>query len=136
MTNDLSYSPGHPWFYVLGGLIPAPKAIRAAVQKSGYRGYLEADITAIDSAAEPTRSHRLRALRQQVARDMARDFARYRIVARALKQYRLNAKPPADRPICADIHTAASLKYNHLYNGFAHLVWLEQLLTVQPDLFG
>jgi len=37
---------------------------------------------------------------------------------------------------CTDIHTGISLKHNHLYNDFAHLLTLDNLLSKQPDLFG
>ena len=36
---------------------------------------------------------------------------------------------------CNDIHTALSLKHNHLVNNFAHLITLDELLTKQMDLF-
>jgi leucine dehydrogenase len=34
------------------------------------------------------------------------------------------------------VHVAISLKHNHLVNDFAHLVWLDELITRQGDLFG
>jgi len=37
---------------------------------------------------------------------------------------------------CHDIHTAMGLKHAHLYNDFAHLIYLENLPDQQQDLFS
>ena len=37
---------------------------------------------------------------------------------------------------CADIHTDISLKYAHIYNDFAHLNYIDDLLAQQGDLFS
>ena len=37
------------------------------------------------------------------------------------------------QPICSDIHTNMSLKHNHLYDDFAHLVYIDDLLSQQPE---
>ena len=67
--------------------------------------------------------------------DITRDLSRYREVARELKQFRRSGASPDEPPVCDCVRTAASLKYNHLYSGFAHLLWLDELLSAQPDLF-
>jgi hypothetical protein len=41
-----------------------------------------------------------------------------------------------ERPVSsADIHMSMSLKHNHIYNQFAHLLTLDELLGRQRDLF-
>ncbi len=37
---------------------------------------------------------------------------------------------------CADNHTDISLKYAHIYNDFAHLNYIEDVLAQQGDLFS
>jgi len=39
------------------------------------------------------------------------------------------------RPVCADVHTNLSLKFAHIYNGFTHLNFLDDLPSQQGDLF-
>ena len=132
-TSSPGYSPGHPWFYVRGGVVQMPSAIIARVQASGYRGY-RTEIDEADRLAEPARSRELRRIRSEVVGELRRDLSRYREVARALRAWRAGTGPAAIGPF-DDVHTAMSLKYRHLYNDFAHLLRLEQLLARQRDLF-
>ena len=131
----MSYSTSHPWYYVLGGTVPYPREIITAVKEGGYRGYREAEILCIDGKAEPSCTHLLWEIRQEVCQQLQKDGRRYRQVALALHRYRL-ANPIPDKPVCADVHVNLSLKYAHLFNGFAHLLFLDELLSRQPDLFG
>lgn len=129
------YCSGHPWYYNLGGKVLSPKQILESVKASGYQGYMREDIAAADAKAEPQRSELLRALRAKVMDDLARDLSGYRARARELHAFRKVQGEPCE-PSCADIHTNISLKHNHLFNDFAHLVWLDELLSHQLDLFG
>ena len=130
------YKPGHPWYYYLGGRILYPSEIRALAVASGYRGYRADDIADADRLAEPRRSAALRQIRNEVVAELQRDLTRYRAVARALRHERASEKPVAPGASCGELHTAMSLKYAHLYNGFAHLQVLDGLLERQPDLFS
>jgi hypothetical protein len=130
------YRPGHPWFYVLGGMVLMPKEILTEVKASGYQGYMADTIAKADNKPEPQRSESLRQIRAKVHCDLISDLSCYRECARELHQYRITAIYNGGGPECREIHTSISLKHNHLYNDFAHLVRLDKLLSRQPDLFG
>lgn len=132
--ND--YSTGHPWYYYLGGPILKPKAIKEATRISGYRGYLRDEIAKADQKSEPTRSNALRTIQARVLSELRRDLAGYRMCALELHRYRKANRMPRDPRGCDPIHTNISLKHNHLVNDFAHLIWLDELLSKQGDLFG
>jgi hypothetical protein len=130
------YDTGHPWYYLLGGTILRPKQIREDVRKSGYRGYLSEDIAAADKKSEPQRSKALRNLRTRAMEELMHDISGYRRRALELHRYRAAnflTEPPTS---CAEIHNNISLKHNHLYNDFAHLITIDELLNVQMDLFA
>lgn len=127
------YSPGHPWHYVLGATPPFPKKILERVRERGYRGYKKHEIQNAAVKAEPARSAALRAIRDEARLSLFANLSRYREVARGLRQYREN---PNKQPcFCADVHQSVSLKHNHIYNDLAHLIWLDELLSEQRDLF-
>jgi len=127
------YSPGHPWHYVLGANPPFPKQILERVKKRGYRGYRKHDIEEAAAKAEPARSIALRAIKEEARNSLFANLSRYREVARGLRQYRAN---PNEQPcFYADVHQSVSLKHNHIYNDLAHLIWLDELLSEQRDLF-
>lgn len=132
------YNTGHPWYYHLGGPVLSLKAIREAARYSRYKGYRKDDIAKADKKPEPQRSHALRTIRAQVVEELKRDIAGYRKRALALHRHRKNAEahPLCAKASCADVHTNISLKHNHLVNDFAHLIWLDDLLNRQGDLFG
>ena len=132
--ND--YSAGHPWYYFLGGKILMPKQILEQTRASGYKGYLADDTAAVDQKTEPTRSDKLRQLRAEIFDKIKADLSRYRQCAFALHRH-----PKIEFPItkvisCDDVHQAICLKHNHLVNGFAHLIYIDELLSKQGDLFG
>ena len=132
------YSPGHSWFYKLGGKPLYPKQIRDDVIASGYRGYDEADIKAMAQRPEPKRSNSLRRHRKRIIQDLSEDLARYREVVRELHARRRAGVDVDDHPICSCPHVAVSLKHNHVYNGFARLHYVDELLRPQDgqlDLF-
>ncbi len=135
MVTHMGYSSGHSWYYHLGGKPLSPKQIRAEVHASDYRGYAAADIVAADRLAEPKRSQRLRAFQARFQDDLRRDLSRYRQCVRALRLYRAAHDGRAIERVCDGVHVAISLKHNHLVNDFAHLIWLEDLLALQRDLF-
>lgn len=127
----LGYDAGHPWYYVLGGVPLGPKQILAAVRIRKYRGYLREEIAGADARCEPRRSEELRCLRQKVVASFRCDLAQYRRAVLHLRRYR----KATDRQTCTDIHTSVSLKHNHLFNDLAHLAWIDELLSIQADLF-
>lgn len=129
------YGSGHPWYYNLGSKVLSPKQIKQSVRESGYQGYMREDIKDANNKAEPQRSHELRAIRTKVMDDLTRDLSSYRARARELAAFRKIKAEPSE-PSCADIHTNISLKHNHLFNDFAHLIWLDELLARQGDLFA
>lgn len=129
------YGSGHPWYYNLGGKVLSPKQIKESVKQSGYQGYMRSDIAAADNRAEPQRSQTLREMRRKAMLDLASDLNGYRARARELAAFRSEHPEPCE-PSSADIHTNISLKHNHLFNDFAHLIWLDDLLSKQGDLFG
>lgn len=131
-----AHSSGHPWYYLLGGTVLTPKQIRCAVINRGYQGYLRDDIAAADKKAEPQRSQALKALQRRALDELQRDLNGYRRRALDLHRYRATSNV-SDSPVsCHDVHTAISLKHNHLINDFAHLITLDRLLTKQGELFG
>lgn len=130
------YSPGHPWYYLLGGAVLMPRAILAQTRASGYRGCYASMIEEADRLAEPKRSTKLRALQQRFFEDLRRDLSRYRTCVRNLRVYRQKSIGSDQPAQCEGVHVAISLKHNHLVNDFAHLVWLDELMTRQGDLFG
>lgn len=129
------YSPGHPWYYITGGRPKRLKEILKATIESGYQGYARDDIKAADAMAEPQRSHKLRTLRQKFETELRRDISRYRECVRTLHQSRNLPPDQWQDSICNDVHTALSLKHNHIINGFAHLIMLDELLSQQMELF-
>lgn len=134
MTNSQhGYSPGHPSYYVLGGAVVLPNAIRAEVQNSDYEGYRSSDIHQLADKPEPQRSQAINKMRKKIIEDLRRDLSRYRECARELQRYRASKADDA-QPICADIHTALSLKHSHIYNELANLKTLDSL-PKQGDLF-
>lgn len=130
------YSAGHPWFYFLGGAVLPFKAIRADVLKSDYGGYLAGDIEIIGRKQEPQRSAAIIAMRQKIEAGLRKDISIYRQCARELSAYRLNGDVGKELAACADIHVSMSLKFSHIYNGFANLKTLEALPEQQLDMFG
>jgi hypothetical protein len=129
------YSPGHPWYYLLGGRIRPPGSILQDALDRGYQGYAAADIAATSQQAEPQRSAALRQLKTRFYADYRRDLATYRQLAHQLRQRRKQGLDDRNAPVCAEIHTSISLKYCHLYNDLAHLTFLDDLLSYQRDLF-
>ncbi|GAA6176980.1 hypothetical protein NBRC116593_28990 [Sulfitobacter pacificus] len=130
------YPVGHCCYYGLGGAILKPKAIRDYVRANAGRGYMADDIEDIGRMAEPKRSVKLRELKLKFRDDLASDGARYRQLAHQIRKERNQSDLPKEAPIASCIHMAISLKFAHLYNGFAHLGQIEALLSQQGDLFG
>ena len=128
------YGPGHPWYYKLGGIVLKPRRILATVRHRGYRGYNPAPFDQADNKSEPERSSTLRLLRKSVLQDFRRDLESYRQYACELREHRRKLCDGQEaQSACAEIHM--SLKYNHLYNRFAHLIVIDDYLSRQLDLF-
>ncbi len=130
------YNPGHPWYYFLGGRPRRPREILEATRQSGYQGYAREDIKAAHAMAEPKRSETLRTMRDKFKADLVRDISRYRECVRQLRKGDWKIPDGSEVVSSGDIHTALSLKHNHMVNNFAHLILLDELLAKQADLFG
>lgn len=129
--SHTDYRPGHSWYYRLGGRPLTPKQILAEARRDAYRGYRRDEIALAASRCEPRRSQELRTLRQQTVDRLRFDLARYRVVVHALRR----ASPTDEFPMWSDPFLAVGLKHSHLYNEFGHLVWIDELLSAQRDLF-
>ena len=137
-TRSLSgggYSPGHPWYYFLGGKVRGPKSILKGVLASGYQGY-RTDIEDASNLVEPKRSEQLRKIRGDLVLQYRADLERYREVIWELRKTPTHDRGPDGTASPASVHTSASLKYSHLYNNLAHLIRIDDALSVQGDLFG
>lgn len=122
-----SYSPCHSWYYKLGGAVLRPKQILVNAKQSGNCGYRYDEIEAAERKSEPARSEKLRALRAEEIERIRADLKRYRELACQLREFRKCNGDVCNQPVCADIHMNISLKHNHLYNRFAHLVIIDDL---------
>jgi len=131
-SKGIPYQTSHPWYYVLGGKVLKPSQIKENVIKSAYQGYLAEDIEIAARKSEPQRSIALRKIKDSVNKRLYFDLSRYREVTRELHMHR--KKSITKEPQCDSIHTSLSLKHNHIYNGFAHLVKIDELLSDQPEL--
>lgn len=129
MSDSNSYSTGHPWYYVLGGKVLSLKEIWQEAEQTNYKGYRE---TEIDKANG--NNTKLRTLKAETIQRLKVDISGYRKSALALHRYRKNL-PKDWHPECDDIHTAMGLKRNHVFNEFANLQHIDELLAYQPDLF-
>jgi len=139
LDEHCGYYAGHPWYYLLGGNIPTPKQIQTEAVCSNYCGYKADDLCKIDLQSEPKRSENLRKWQAKFAEDLKSDLSIYRKVVRQLHQYRENQNWSVVPSCCDDVHAAMSLKHAHLYNDFAHLNFIDELLSKggkQLDLFG
>ncbi|WP_160733618.1 hypothetical protein [Pelagerythrobacter marinus] len=129
------YKSGHPWYYLLGGKRLSLKEIRESARASGYKGYRADAIAKADNLHEPRRSQVLREIREQAMRELNNDVSLYREFARKLARHRVAGEDSGPDRECADVHVSISLKHNHIYNEFAHLIVLDDLLNKQGDLF-
>lgn len=129
------YNPGHPWYYFLGGRPKRLKEILEATRACGYQGYARHDIAAADAMAEPKRSETLRVMRAKFEADLRRDISRYRECVRELRRTDWELPQKGVTTASLDIHTARSLKHNHIANNFGHLIYIDELLSKQRDLF-
>lgn len=129
------YNPGHPWYYFLGGRPKRLREILEATRSSAYQGYARDDIAAADAMAEPKRSETLRTMRAKFEADLRQDISRYRECVRELHRSDWQLPEQGKVSVCGDIHTALSLKHNHMANNFGHLIYLDELLSQQRDLF-
>lgn len=127
------YSAEHPWNYLLGGDIPSIRAIRTCTILGKYPGCSACLIRDADAKPEPKRSEALRYLRNRTLEDLRGDISRYRECVRELRIWR-DKHGGADKPECGDVHTAISLKFDHILNDFADLHRLDSL-PKQGDLF-
>lgn len=133
-----SYSPGHPWYYKLGGRVLNPSAIMEEVKQDNYRSYMADDITKAANMAEPRRSQKLREIKSQHVERLAQDLEIYRKCVHKLRELRNNHGDIDHSEGCLDLYTSLSLKHNHIYNDMAVLLYADTLLcnSIQLDLFG
>lgn len=128
-----NYGNGHPWYYLLGGPVLSPRTILDEAKASDYRGYNRDEIATADSKCEPQRSEELRRLQAEHLANLNSDISRYRECVRELRAFKSEEHPPYE---CQEVHVNMGLKLSHIFNEFAHLIWLEELLPKQGDLFG
>ena len=64
-----------------------------------------------------------------------KNLSRYRELANQLRQYRQTNDSRHAGAVCDGIHTNISLKHNHIFNDIAHLLFLDDCLSKQKDLF-
>ncbi|MEO0639085.1 MAG: hypothetical protein AAFY70_05145 [Bacteroidota bacterium] len=133
--NDISYNPGHPWYYRYGGVIHTPREILEYVREGGYKGYDFERIERADQMEEPKRSEKLRAFRGEEKSHYKNDVSKYRSYAFQLKMARKHGTPTQGDTINDDICLNLGLKLSHLINRFAHLIQIEERLSQQRDLF-
>ncbi|MGI1678096.1 MAG: hypothetical protein K6L75_05145 [Cellvibrionaceae bacterium] len=134
-----SYSPGHPWYYKLGGRVLNPAAIMEEVKQENYRSYMADDITKAGNMAEPKRSQKLRDIKTQHVEELAQDLEIYRKYVHQLRELRTVQGEVDSSDGCLDLYMSLSLKHNHIYNDMAVLLYADTLLckpTAQMDLFG
>lgn len=129
------YWPTHPWYYLLGGLILMPRAIKALAISSDYRGYRADEIGKADRLAEPKRSRKLDAIERDVLAQLRADLARYRALAHRLRRRQITEGLPDNPVICDDLDVSLGLAFAHVYNGYAHVVALEETRSRQLALF-
>jgi hypothetical protein len=127
------YTAGHPWYYLLGGYIPPIKAIRTRAISGDYAGCFARLIHEADAKPEPKRTEALRYMRNRTLGDLWGDISRYRECARELRKWR-DKHAESENLKCSGVHTAISLKFNHILNDFANLHRLDNL-PKQGDLF-
>lgn len=135
-SSDSGYSICHPWYYYLGGKVLSPKELLNTVKTSGYKGYRKADILHADAKEEPKRSEALRLIKKEVLANYKRDVSGYRKYALQIHRRKNDPNYIPFNSSCDNMDTNMSLKTSHLINCFAHLIWLDELLSVQGDLFG
>lgn len=133
-----SYSPGHPWYYKLGGRVLNPAATMEEVKQENYRSYMEEDIAKAGNMAEPKRSAKLRAIKAEHVKKLENNLEQYRELAQELREYREAHGLIDDEDSCLDLYVSLSFKHNHIYNDMAVLLYADTLLckSLQMDLFG
>lgn len=133
-----SYSPGHPWYYKLGGRVLNPSAIMEEVKQNNYRSYMADDITKAGNMAEPRRSQKLREIKSQHVERLAQDLEIYRKYVHQLRELRKVQGEIDSSDHCLDLYMSLSFKHNHIYNDMAVLLYADTLLckSLQMDLFG
>ena len=129
------YSPFHPWYYVLGGKVLMPKDILKSVRQSDYKGFQEELIQKLDKKNEPHRSSALRQLRAKEIENLKKDISRYRTLATDLRIYRRKRELTNNPRTAEHLHLNLSCKFSHIYNRFAHLILMDEYLSIQGDLF-
>lgn len=134
-VTALDYSPAHPWYYFLGGIVLPPKRIKNLIDDSGRESYRAEEFERLNRKAEPQRSESLRLMKDKIKQDLARDISIYRTVVRELNIERGKRSVSSPFRMCDDVHTSMSLKYCHIYNDLLHLKYLENMASKQMDLF-
>ena len=73
----------------------------------------------------------MRKLRSRHLDRLRFDLSGYRRAVRDLRAHRQTNSELK----CYEVHVSIGLKMSHLYNEFGHLVWIDELLSHQLDLF-
>lgn len=133
-VSELSYPPGHPWYYVLGGKPLKPREIFNRVRDGNYRGYMMAQIEQAHLRQEPRRSILLRDFKERSRRELFNDLGGYRRSVRELSVYRKSLQSATAERFCHETHQSICLKFNHLVNDIAHLILANDLLNQSNQL--
>ncbi len=130
LADIYGYQPSHPWFYRRSGRVMPLRTILEHTKETGYLGYRAEDIR--KASAGGNREAKLLELRDAVCVELKRDILRFREIRRKFMGLSRAGETDSDRYI--DLCTDMSLKHNHIYNGFAHLISIDGL-SFQPSLF-
>lgn len=134
MIND--YSPGHCWYYRLKGAVLSLKEILATVKSSGYESIYKAKF--MRDNEKDDRTIKLLEHKKDSTNRIKDDISAYRKYC--FYYHKLKEVDPNDMESHMDLCVSLSLKYCHIYNRFADLILLDNLLngsdSGQSDMFG
>ncbi|MEM9676678.1 MAG: hypothetical protein AAF890_01370 [Pseudomonadota bacterium] len=125
---------GESWYYALGGPVLTIKQIKAKVEASDHRGYLENELRSIDAQPEPRRLELFLHYREEFRAELAENLSSYRRAVRKLNEYRASCQQKAPPTECHKVHTEISVTYALLTIDFGHLALIDDLLSKQPEL--
>lgn len=137
MADHAGYNSSHPWYYKLGGRILSPAEIAAEVEHElGTTGDFTM-VEKLDQMNEPRRSNKIRKAIEQLQQSQQQNVERYHEVTEQLTYERERPGPYEwdKRRMWSDPTTAVSLKHNHIAYAHATICRLNDLVSVQLELF-
>ena len=82
MSAYKSFHPS-PHYYYFGGQLPKLKDVLTAVAQSNYRGHMAEDIKRLNKLAEPVRTQKLNAEKNNYLRNLDYNLRRFKQVKRS-----------------------------------------------------